>query len=185
MPTVLAASNTTWGSEMSVKDIPGVEVKEIVDEYVLLVYDIPATVDGNKLRKQFLKAAYSIGAMCFTQSCYLLPYSEQSFSLASEVAEKGNAVLWVSKQKDAEKAKQINFKYEEALKLRCQTIEQRLVIIKNHIEAGHLGKANRMAGKTAALLKQLVRISETYSPPWLVPQIEKMFLAMKQLYQKG
>ena len=160
--------------------MPDAPVKEIIDEYVLLTYDIPAK--EGKLRKTFLKQAAAIGAICYTQSCYLLPYSEVSFGLANELAQYGKAVVWISKQKDKDKAADITNKYEEHLHIRCQTIEQRFVLISEYIEIGNLFTANRMLTKTLTLLSQLAKIAETYNPPWLKPKIEELYKKMAVIY---
>jgi CRISPR/Cas system-associated protein endoribonuclease Cas2 len=156
------------------------EVKEILDEYVLLVFDIPA--NQAKLRKEVLKFLAAAGAVMHTASCYLMPYSELSFAIANEIALKGDVVVWVSKQKDQKKAKALTIQYDEHLKIRCTTIEQRLWAIKEHIESGQLGRANRMAEKTHALLDQLKKISQTYCPSWLLPRIGELETMMQQIY---
>jgi hypothetical protein len=156
--------------------------KEIMADWLLIVYDIPANSDGNKLRKQVLKDMSVMGAVMHTASCYYMPYSDKAFQLADELKQKGNAVVWVSQQKDKKVALQLKTSYEEHLKMRCTYIEQRLVIMAQHIEGGRLGKAKRMADKTTKLLKQLIGISETYNPEWLLPKVEELFGKLKELY---
>jgi len=159
------------------------EVKVITQDYVLITYDIPAA--DSKLRKEVLKTMAAIGAVAYTQSCYLVPFSETSFNLANEISSKGHAVVWVSKQHDEKKALEIQFKYEEHLHIRCATIEQRLYTIKEHIEEGRLNRANRMAEKTHVLIDQLKKISLSFNPPWFLPRIAELENLMGQLYKKG
>jgi hypothetical protein len=54
--------------------------------------------------------------------------------------------------------------------------------MKEHVDAGELGRANRMAAKTHALLEQLKKISQTYCPPWLLPRIGELYTMMEQVY---
>jgi hypothetical protein len=159
-----------------------VEIKEIVDEYVVLNFDISAK--NSKLRKHVLKRLAAAGAVMFTQSCYYLPYSADSMTTANEIASDGNVVIWRSKQEDKKKALELTFQYDEHLHIRCTTIEQRLWAIKSHIDEGQLGKANRMAEKTHALLSQLKKISLTYNPAWLQPRIAELETMMNQVYNK-
>lgn len=169
-------------SELKVDYPVGQDIKEIEDNYILICYDIPATKEGNKLRKQVLKDMSNIGAVGFTQSVYYMPYSDKAFQLANEIKERGHSVVWVSQQKDKKVAVQLKVNYEEHLKMRCAYIEQRLVMMAQHIEGGRLGKAKRMADKTTRLLSQLVGISETYNPDWLLPKVEELFGKLKELY---
>jgi hypothetical protein len=89
-----------------------VEVKEIVDEYVVLNFDIAAK--EGKFRKKILKRLAEIGAVMFTQSCYYLPFSPESMAVANEIAAEGDAVIWRSKQENKAKAKELTIKYEGA-----------------------------------------------------------------------
>lgn len=157
-----------------------VEIKQIVDDYLLLTYDLPAT--QGKLRKRFLKEAMAAGAIAHTQSVYLMPFSAKMQALANDLAATGHAVIWRSKQENAVTAKQITIKYAEHIQARCQLIEQRLVQVNDHIEAGRLGKATRMIKKTHELLDQLENISETFNPPWLKPRLDGLYFLMAQVY---
>lgn len=88
-----------------------VESKEIVSDYLLLTYDLPAT--QGKLRKRFLKEAMAAGAMMHTASCYLMPFSPKMQALADDLAVTGHAVIWRSKQENTGMAKMITIKYAE------------------------------------------------------------------------
>jgi hypothetical protein len=155
------------------------EVKQIVQDYVLITYDIAAS--QGKLRKVILKKLYDMGATSYTQSVYLMPYSEASMALANEIAAGGQAVIWRSKQEDPVQADKITIKYNEHLGDRCNLIQQRLAQIKDHIEAGRLGKATRMILKTNLLLEQLFTISKTYNPPWLMPKLAGLKMQLNQV----
>jgi len=156
------------------------EVKEIISDFILIVYDIPAT--AKKLRAAFLRDAKAIGAIQHTQSCYLLPLSDKAFELANELAVKGSAVVWKSKQPDKEKALEITTKYGDHIHTRCLAIENRLAISQDYIASGKLGIALRMGVKTGKLLKQLAQIQESYSPDWFKTKLEELVGKWKEIY---
>jgi len=157
-----------------------VETKFIQQDWVLITYDIPAK--DKKLRHEFIKQAKQLGAIPHTDSVYLLPFSEKAMELASELAVKGHAVVWRSKQEDKQKAIEITIKYDTALEMRCIYLEQRLQIGSQHIMAGNLKLALRMGVKTGKLLRELVEISATYNPQWLVGRIEEIMAKWKEVY---
>jgi hypothetical protein len=158
------------------------EIKQIIDSYVLLTFDIPAC--QGKLRKTVLKELAKIGAIAYTQSVYLLPLSEKSFELANDISAGGSAFVWQSKMVNIDKAQAITIKYDEHIHDRVAYIQQRLVQIKDHIDADRLGKANLMIKKTQALIHQLEQITESYNPPWLAPEIQTLKANLAQVYQK-
>lgn len=157
-----------------------VEIKEIVDDYLLLCYDIPAS--AMKERKQFLRQALSVGALMFTSSVYLLPYSSTSMALAEKLAKVGSAVIWRSKQENPQIAKAITIKYDEHIRERVAYIMARFVSIKMHIEEGRLGIADKMIAKTHDLIEQLKTISESYHPIWLDSSISLLEKNLSQVY---
>lgn len=158
------------------------EIKQIIDSYVLVTYDIPAS--QGKLRKMVLKELAKIGAMPYTQSVYLIPLSEESFALANEISAGGSAFVWRAKMPNTDKAHAITIKYEDHIHDRISFIQQRIVQIKDHIEAGRLGKATRMVEKTHQLISQLEQIMKTYNPAWLSPEIAILKQNMYQVYNK-
>lgn len=156
------------------------EVKKIIQDFVLITYDIPEK--EKKLRAQFLKEAHSLGAICHTQSVYLMPYSDKTFELANALAAKGDAVVWVSQQKDPKKAAQITMSYEQHLQTRCGAIEQRLVIAQQYMAAGKLGIAEKMRERTAKFLGELDKINETYGSEWLEKRLQELHIEYMEVY---
>ena len=154
---------------------------EIVSDYVLIVYDLPAKAKA--LRRQFLKQAHIIGAIQHTQSCYLLPYGAKAFQLANTLAAMGNAVVWKSHQADQKKAAEITTSYDTHLGIRCAAIEQRLVIAQDYMAAGRLKMALRMGIKSGKMLKELAQISETYNPGWFKEKLGTLTAEWKAVYQ--
>jgi len=156
------------------------ETKIIQEDWVLITYDIPAK--DKKLRNEFIRDAKQLGAIPHTDSVYLMPYSEKAMQLAAELAEKGHAVVWRSKQEDKQKAIEITTTYNSALSARCDYLEQRLQIGSQHIMAGNLKMALRMGVKTGKLLRELVEISTTYNPEWLGERIQQIMAKWKEVY---
>ncbi len=157
-----------------------VEFKEIVDDYVLLCFDISSK--NAKLRKKVLRKIAAAGGIMFTQSSYYLPYSPENEALAEAIASDGVAVIWRAKQQHKDVAEKLTMSYEEHLHVRCQTIETRIAMIQGHIELGQLGKANRMHQKTSELLDQLTQISHTFCPAWLPLKIGKLEADLFNVY---
>lgn len=160
----------------------GTEVKQLIDEYILVCFDIPQK--EGKLRKLILRRIHDIGGIMHTSSVYLMPYSEKAMDLANEISTAGDVVVWRSKQEHPEIAKSITMKYEEHLHMRCVVIEQRLVIIADHIANDRLGKANRMAQKTKKLLWQLKLIATNYETGWLPKEITALEKSLTEVYNK-
>ncbi|MDP2726275.1 MAG: hypothetical protein Q8P59_01925 [Dehalococcoidia bacterium] len=156
-------------------------VKEIVQDFVLLTFDIPAT--ASKLRRTFLRDAHALGVICHTASVYLMPYSEKAMALANTLNSAGHAVVWRAHQPDQEQASAVMAKYETAVKVRCQLIEQRLALTSDYIAAGRLKLAQRMGILTGKLLKELAQIAEHWEAPWLPPRLEKLVAQWKGVYE--
>jgi hypothetical protein len=157
-----------------------VEVKEIVQDYILIVYDIPQ--NSPKMRKVILKRLAEIGGIMHTDSCYLLPYSADAMILANQISTCGDVVVWKSKQEDEHVAKLITMKYEQHLHNRCTVIWQRLEIIADHLKNERLGKAHVMAWKTKKFLDQLKKIAENYHTDWLPKEIEALEKSLSEVY---
>lgn len=156
------------------------EVKELIEDYILILYDIPATAKA--LRYQFLKEAHAIGAEMHTASCYLMPYSEAAMELANKLDSAGHAVVWQAHMPDKVMASGMTVSYAAAIKARCDSIDQRLDIAQSYIAAGRLEMGSKMAIKTGKLLQQLSKIAENYNPEWLLPRIEELVAKWKQIY---
>ncbi|KKK80731.1 hypothetical protein LCGC14_2820560 [marine sediment metagenome] len=133
------------------------EVKELILDFVLIMYDIPAV--EKKLRHRFIRDALEMGAEQYTESVYLLPFSEKALEMANELESAGHAVVFSAHQHDIKTAVEINVKYSTGIKNRCKVIEQRLVIVQEYIKAGKLLRAQGMGLKTGKLLKELIKIN--------------------------
>ena len=128
------------------------EPKELVDNWLLLTYDLPATVEGNKARYTFTKKAPKIGAVMHTRSVYLIPWSEQAEMAAFEVTKAGIAFLWTSTVTNAEKKKEVTEFYDKSISKMLDEAENRISRIKQHIKDKELRSANRMIRKTGEFI---------------------------------
>jgi len=158
-----------------------VDKKELVQDWILLTFDIPAK--EKSLRGKFLASIYALGAQIHTESVYLMPFSDEAMKWAAKLESAGHAVVWQAHQPDEKKAWEYTIKYDTGLSARCDNIEQRLKIAEDYIVAGKLVVANAMAVKTGKLLQQLSQIaSGGYNPPWLMPRIELLVKEWKNIY---
>lgn len=157
------------------------EVKEIICDYVLITYDIPAKEKA--LRDAFLRDAKAIGAIQYTQSVYLLPQSVKAIELANKLASIGKAVVFTSSPVSQKVALEITTKYSDSIMTRCAYISQRLAICQDYIATGQLGVALRMGLKTGRLLKQLAVIKESFNPKWFETELEKLTSQWKEIYE--
>lgn len=159
---------------------PKAEVKELIQDFVLITYDIPAK--AKKLRRSFLRDAAAMGAEQYTESVYLLPYSEEALKMACELESAGHAVVWTAHMPDEKTALNINIKYEHGIKNRCMLIEQRLVIAQEYIQNGWLKRAQKMGIKTGKLLKELSVIAENYKPDWFTERLQELVKNWKEVH---
>ncbi len=131
------------------------EPKELVDNWILLTYDLPAGEEGGKARYQFLKKVPRIGGIMHTRSVYLIPWSEEAEIAAYEVAKAGQAFLWISNIKDEIKKKELTEFYDKEIYERLNDIASRIKRIKKHLENNEERSANRMIRKTGELLNDV------------------------------
>jgi DNA-binding transcriptional regulator PaaX len=137
--------------------LQGVEIKarELVEEWILITYDIPVTEEGNEARLKFLKQAPRIGAMMHSRSVYLMPNTQQA-QLASVELSKINGAevyLWTAKV-EGEQAVQITDFYDTKIQEQIDTINRRIAQEDALIADEKFGMADRMHRKTANLFSQ-------------------------------
>lgn len=85
-------------------------------------------------------------------------------------------------QEDKKKAVEITEKYEKAIAVRCDEIEQRLVIAQSYMVKGQIGMAARVGIRSANLIKQLLKISQHFNPPWLKSRLDELGETWKKIY---
>jgi hypothetical protein len=139
--------------------LQGIELKarELVDEWILITYDIPVTEKGTEARIKFLKEAPKIGAMMHSRSVYLMPNTQQAQLAAVELSKTvgGEVYIWTSKA-GAEQAKMITAFYDRKIQEQIENLkirnEKENILIKDE----KLGMAERMHRKTANLFNQVL-----------------------------
>lgn len=139
--------------------LQGVEIhaKELVDEWLLITYDIPVTEEGKIARAEFLDLAPRIGAMMHSRSVYLMPNTQQA-QLASVKLSKiagGKVYIWTSKM-EGEKAVEITRFYDRRIDEEIKNIEDRMDKEDELIKSEKLGMADRMHRKTVNLFNQVL-----------------------------
>lgn len=136
----------------------GIEFKarELVDEWILVTYDLPATEEGNKARQDFLRLAPRIGAVMHTKSVYLMPNTNECQTATVDLAKIGNVYIWTSRANDETAKKQLTDLYDDRIKDGIKTIKDRMKAIRKHMEKDKDGMANRMIEKTIDIFNNSV-----------------------------
>lgn len=135
------------------------EPKDLVEDWILLTYDIPAGQEGNKARYEFIKNTNRIGAVMHTRSVYLMPWSEAAELEAFKVTRAGQAYLWQTHAK-GEQGKELTEFYDKEINDRLDDIRNRIKRINKHLENDEERPANRMIKKTGELLNEIVTAAE-------------------------
>jgi hypothetical protein len=138
----------------SLTDTP-IEVRDLVDNWLLITYDIPHTEAGDKARREFLMKAMAIGASRHTDSVYLLPRSPLAEELALKLARSGEVVVWNAEPTDSAIKPEITQTYDKGLEPILDEIAGRIDRINEHMEARRIKRANKMIPKTERLLDQV------------------------------
>ena len=132
------------------------QVKELVDRWILLTYDLPVTKEGNDARYKFLNAAHRIGAIKHTNSVYLMPWTPEAELAALEVASMGDAFLWISTVKDtAELTRDYDKKSEKIF----DEVYNRIDNIEQHMLQNHTKRAISMIDRTKPMIESLIKIA--------------------------
>ncbi|MFA5152104.1 MAG: hypothetical protein WC554_06080 [Clostridia bacterium] len=131
-----------------------IDAREICDKWLLITYDLPNNDEGNKMRAKFYIEAKRIGATQHTESVYLMPWTPDAEMLALSLSMVGKCVIWTASVNESD-AQEITKRYDEGLRPILKEIETRIDKVGLHIEAGDLGIAQRMTGKTDQMIKDL------------------------------
>lgn len=136
-----------------------IEVKEVMDSFSLITYDLPATKEGNRARHKLLMMARLVGAIQYTESVYLAPFSRLIDVGVLQAAEFGKVIVWISTPQDTNKLKEITIAYDSKILEVFKETEERLAKITKHIEDGQFGLANKMLTKTESQINNLVKVA--------------------------
>ena len=133
-----------------------IELRDIVDKWLLLTYDIPHTPEGDKARREFLTEAAYLGATQQTESVYLIPWTPQAEMAALKLARFGKTIVWTSSVTDKSMAREITRKYDQGLQPVMEEIGERLDRIAEHYRRRRFKRANKMVPKTDKMMDGLV-----------------------------
>lgn len=147
--------------------------RELVDEWLLITYDIPVTDEGKIARAKFLKNAPRIGAMMHSRSVYLMPNTNQAQMAAVDLSATvgGEVYIWTSKV-EGEQAKQITAFYDRRIKEEIDHLNERIQKEETLILTEKYGMADRMHRKTANLYRQLLfAVAQRGSTPEVIKDL--------------
>jgi hypothetical protein len=104
-----------------------IKVRSVVDEWMLITYDLPNSDEGNEARQHFLKAAAAIGAVQQTESVYFLPWSPEAQILALNLAKigGGEVIVW-GKAEPLNHKEEVTARYDAKLEPLLNEIVERL-----------------------------------------------------------
>ena len=158
--------------------LQGIEInaRELVDEWLLITYDIPVTPEGMIARGKFLKIAPKIGAMMHSRSVYLMPNTQQAQLAAVELSKTvgGEVFIWTSKLQGDQAVQVTNF-YDRRIKEEIEKIDVRLVKEEDLTKDDKFGMADRMHRKTQSLFSQLCfTVAQRGATPEVIRKLMKI-----------
>jgi hypothetical protein len=160
--------------------------RELVDEWILITYDIPVTENGKEARAKFLKMAPKIGALMHSRSVYLMPNTQQSQLAAVELSKTvgGEVYIWTSKAGE-EQTKQITAFYDSRIETEIEHLEERLDKEAKLTLDEKYGMAERMHRKTFNLFSQLLfAVAQRGASPEVIQKLTNIENTLKGEKQK-
>ncbi len=124
------------------------EIKEILEKFCLITYDLPATPEGAKARADFLNRAKFHGALMHTESVYIAPWSIANDLNVLRTAGVGKVRIFVSVPLEKEECAEITRDYDKKLSEVFKEAEDRFEKIIKHVEEEQLGLAHKMLPKS-------------------------------------
>jgi len=124
--------------------------RDLVDQWILITYDLPVTPEGNKIRHDFLKAAPKMGAVMQNKSVYLMPLTKatQMAALDLSKANGGSVYVWTSVAMDEDINKSLTALYDARVGDIIATVQKRIAKIRQHIKDEKYRFAKMMLKKT-------------------------------------
>jgi hypothetical protein len=131
-----------------------IKIRDVVEKWLLLTYDLPHSKAGDKARQEFLIKAAAIGATRHTDSVYLMPWSPEAEMLALELAktEGGEVIAWAQAEPLNHK-EAVTAGYDAALKPIMKEISARLDKMSSYRYDNHQKRVIQMIPKTERLLQ--------------------------------
>lgn len=131
-----------------------VHAREIVEDWLLITYDIPRTAEGDRARYEFLHQARAVGAVAHTESVYLMPWTTLANIAAVSISKVGRVYLWYART-DVGMARELTVLYDKHVWEWVEDVEKRIDRIGDHASAGKLKLAGKMAERTVSLIADL------------------------------
>lgn len=131
--------------------------RELVDDVILITYDIPVTEEGKEARSKFLNTAPRIGAVMHSRSVYLMPNTNQAQAAAVDLSATvgGQVYIWTSKI-SGERAQMITALFDKDINTRIEHLNDRIQKEEQFVLNSKFGMADRMHKKSANLYRQLL-----------------------------
>jgi hypothetical protein len=131
-----------------------IQIRDVVQDWILLTYDIPHNDAGDEARAKFLKAALAIGAVRHTDSVYLMPASPEATKLALELAktEGGEVIVWDNARP---LNKNVTEGYDQALRPMIKEVSERLDRMSVYRYTNYQKRLLQMLPKTERLLQNV------------------------------
>jgi hypothetical protein len=129
------------------------KVRDVVDKFILICYDLPNTEEGAAARQKFLIQAASIGAVQQTESVYFLPDSTEAEGLARGLAKTagGEVIVWY--HAEPSNKEEMTKMYDKKLEPLMKEIVQRLDAMDGFKFTKRQGMMLKMVPKTDRLLQ--------------------------------
>jgi hypothetical protein len=137
--------------------LAGIElnIKDLVEDWILITYDIPKTIEGNKVRYEFLKKASQIGAVMHTKSVYFMPLTKEAQTEVVNLSKIGKVFIWNSNITDENLKRELTLFYDYNIQQNINLINYRMDRIDMHIKEERFGIAQRMYYKTVELFNDI------------------------------
>jgi hypothetical protein len=168
------------------------QVDELMDEYILITYDVPVTEEGNEARTEFLQRTRQIGAVQLSASVYYMPWVDGANEAALLLAEVKEAVVNVhySKAGSDDQAFQMRTLYDMAITKWFVEAEERLRRGYQHLYDGKPGTTIRMTRVTLETAKNLKQVATRRGSQEMIDRAEKLYedlgtLSVKAAIAKG
>ena len=132
-----------------------IQSKELVNDWLLITYDLPVDEKGSEARAKFLKLAPRIGAKMHSRSVYLMPNTQQAQLAAVDLSKTLGGCVWIwTGVPFGEKAEEVTKFYDEEIEGDLTHLSERLEKEGELIKEEKFGMADRMHRKTTELFMQ-------------------------------
>ena len=157
-------------------------IKEVVEDFILITFDIPVTDEGNKARAEFYHNARRIGAVMHTESVYYMPWTQAANVTALNLAEAGKVFVWFTKT-SGNIARELTMRYDIILRKWIDEIDERLDKILSHIREGKVKLARNMLERTVTTLVEMDEIVKRRNSATLAKDIASLRASLKPVLE--